>query len=109
VTAVLPGAQQRGRTTVDDRVVSRLAAKAITEVDGVVDDGVSATADVRGSVVALDVRLAIAYPASLKQTTQRAREHVMGRVEDFTGLTVSRVDITVTAMQPGVAVVRRVQ
>ncbi|QUQ68687.1 Asp23/Gls24 family envelope stress response protein [Kutzneria sp. CA-103260] len=108
MTAVLPDAEQRGRTTVDDRVVSRQAAKAVTEVDGVVD-GASATADVRGAVITLDVRLAIAYPASLTQTTQRAREHLMGRVEDFTGLEVSRVDITVTAMQPGVTAARRLR
>ncbi|MFI9380802.1 Asp23/Gls24 family envelope stress response protein [Kutzneria sp. NPDC052558] len=108
MTAVLPDTGQRGRTTVDGRVVSRLAAKAVTEVDGIVD-GASVTADVRGSVVALDVRLAIAYPSSLAQTTRRAREHLVGRVGEFTGLDVSRVDITVTAMQSGVAVGRRVR
>ena len=102
MTAVPPDAEQRGRTTVDDGVVSRLAAKAVTEVDGVVADGASATADVRGGVITLDVRLAVAYPASLARTTRRAREHLMGRVGDFTGLEVSRVDITVTAMQTGV-------
>ena len=109
MTAILPDTGQRGRTTVDDRVVARLAAKAVTEVDGVVDDGTSATADVRGDSVALDVRLSIAYPASVGQTTRQAREHLIGRVGEFTGLPVSRVDITVTAMQPRPAVTRRLR
>jgi uncharacterized alkaline shock family protein YloU len=109
MTTVLPDVDQRGRTTIDDRVVARLAAKAVTEVEGVVEDGATATADVRGGIVALDVRLSIAYPASITRTTQQARTHLIGRVGEFTGLEVSRVDITVTALQPRITAGRRVQ
>ena len=107
MTTVLPDVDQRGRTTIDDRVVGKLAAQAVSEVDGVVGEGAAATADVRGSVVALDIRLAIAYPASIAQTTGRARAHLVSRVAEFTGLAVSRVDITVTALQPHTTAVRR--
>lgn len=109
MATVLPDTGQRGRTTIDDRVVARLAAKAATEVDNVVGDGVAATADVRGDAVALDVRLAVAYPASIDRATRQAREHLISRVGALTGMAVSRVDITVTALRPGAPAGRRVR
>jgi uncharacterized alkaline shock family protein YloU len=118
-------AGDRGRTTTADRVIERIAAKVITEVDGVggaaqrvlgvavggedLDRSVKVTAQVSGYNAALDVRLSIAYPAPVAATTQQARDHLMRRVLELTGLTVTRVDITVTALHSDAIQVRRVQ
>jgi uncharacterized alkaline shock family protein YloU len=51
----------------------------------------------------------VTYPASVRRTTENAREHVIRRVEELTGLTVSRVDITITALHSGAVETRRVQ
>jgi uncharacterized alkaline shock family protein YloU len=66
------------------------------------DNTAKASATVSADTTVLDVRLSIAYPASVGKTTAAVRRHLVGRVRELTGLTVSRVDITVTAL-PGVA------
>lgn len=114
-----------GTLTISDGAVARIAAHAATEVDGVggaanrvlgvvvgaedLDNAAKVTAAVAGTSAALDVRLSVSYPASVASTTERTRAHLMRRVEEFTGLTVSRVDITVTALLPTAAATRRVQ
>jgi uncharacterized alkaline shock family protein YloU len=121
VTATL----ERGTLTIAEQAVQRLAAHAVLEIDDVggaagrvlgvslgaeaPDRSAKVTAHVTGGEVALDVRLSITYPASVTRTTERAREHLERRVEELTGLTVSRVDITVTALHSTVAGSRRVE
>jgi uncharacterized alkaline shock family protein YloU len=53
--------------------------------------------------------LSVAYPASVSRTTENARSHLMRRVEELTGLAVSRVDIVVTALHSYTTNGRRVQ
>ncbi|ACU36729.1 Asp23/Gls24 family envelope stress response protein [Actinosynnema mirum] len=105
---------ERGRLTVGDAAVERIAAHAATEVDGVGGSayrllGVAvgpeqAGADVRvgatvtGDAVALDVRLSVVYPMPVRRTADRVRAHLALRIRDLTGLTVTRVDVTVTAL-----------
>jgi uncharacterized alkaline shock family protein YloU len=124
MTTVTAPAVQRGRTTVDPQVVARIAAHALTEVDGVggaartmlgIAVGASApdrdarvSAHVAGGEVALSVRMSVAYPASVRAATRRTREHLSERVGGLTGLTVCTVDITVTELYRDVAPVRRV-
>jgi uncharacterized alkaline shock family protein YloU len=115
-----PGHDLPGRTTLAGRAVERTTAQAITEI---VDVGgtahwtlgdalngspeersaqVSATVD--DTTAALHVRLSIAYPASVAHTTEQVRAHLFRRLHELTGLVVTRVDITVTALyltQPG--------
>ena len=114
----------RGRLTISDRTVERIAATAVTEVDGIGgsatrmlgvamsrdggEHSAKVTATVSGGVASLVVRLSVAYPASVTRTTEAARAHLVQRVEELTGLTVSRVDITVTALRSAVAETRRV-
>jgi uncharacterized alkaline shock family protein YloU len=116
---------ERGRLTISDGTVERIAAHAVTEIDGVggaatrmlgvavggedFDNSAKVSAKVSGETAALDVRLSISYPLSVARTTEQAREHLTRRVEEFTGLTVSRVDITVTALHSAVTETRRVQ
>ncbi|WP_439657609.1 DUF6286 domain-containing Asp23/Gls24 family envelope stress response protein [Lentzea sp. HUAS TT2] len=78
---------ERGRLTISDGTVERIAARAVTEIDGV---GCTAevTAKVSGGVATLHVRLSVSYPASVGRTTENARAHLMRRVEELAGLAV---------------------
>ena len=114
-----------GTLTVSDTAVERIAARAVTEVDGVggaatrvlgvavgsedLDNTAQVSATVTGTTATLDVRVSVTYPASVARTTQATREHLTRRVRELTGLTVSRVDITVTALLSTAATTRRVQ
>ncbi|WP_410596128.1 Asp23/Gls24 family envelope stress response protein [Amycolatopsis sp. lyj-23] len=105
---------ERGTLSIAEQAVQRLAAHAVAELDDVggsagrflgvslaaedLDRSAKVTAHVTGGEVRLDVRLSITYPASVTRTTERAREHLENRVEELTGLVVTRVDITVTAL-----------
>ncbi|MFJ7213492.1 Asp23/Gls24 family envelope stress response protein [Amycolatopsis sp. NPDC098790] len=118
-------APDRGTLTIAGQVVQRLAAHAVLEVDDVggaagrilgvslgaedLDRPAQVTAHVADGAVTLDVRISIAYPASVTRTTERAREHLVRRVEELTGLTVTRVDFTVTALHSSGIQHRRVE
>lgn len=110
ITTTTTATLERGATTVADRTVERIAVHTLSEVDDVDGESrrtVSATRD--GHTVALTVRLSVTYPASVRATARAARTHLMARVEELTGLPVSRVDITVTALPSTATTVRRVQ
>lgn len=99
-------AEDRGALTIADRTVQRIATQAVTEVDGA--DPAKVTAQVGADTVTLDVRLSIGYPLPVAKTTEAAREHLRRRTAELTGLAVSRVDITVTALPTSAAEPRRV-
>ncbi|MEU8639461.1 Asp23/Gls24 family envelope stress response protein [Amycolatopsis sp. NPDC048633] len=116
-TATLPSSQsrtapadedERGRLKISDRTLERIAARAATEIDGI-SDAAKASAKVDGDTAVLDVRVSISYPLSVRRTTENVRRHLMQRVGDLTGLTVSRVNLTVTALHGAAADTRRVQ
>lgn len=109
-----PGAPvaERGTTVVADRAVQRITGRLIVEMKGVggtsrsllgltVGDGTEpkVSAAVRGEHVSLDVELSVSYPASVAKTTEAARERLTTEVAGLTGLTVDRVDITVTELR----------
>ncbi|MEU0535772.1 Asp23/Gls24 family envelope stress response protein [Amycolatopsis tolypomycina] len=116
---------ERGTLTVSERTVERIAAQVVTEVEGTggaagrvlgiavggedLDRSAKVTATVHGDTTALDVRLSIGYPRSVSRTTEAARRQLTRRVAEFTGLTVARVDITVTALHTTTSAPRRVQ
>ena len=110
----------RGRTTLSDRAVERVATQAVTEVADVggaahwllgdtltgapEERSAQVSATVDDTTAALHVRLSIAYPASVARTTEQVRDHLIRRLHELTGLVVTRVDITVVALylnQPG--------
>lgn len=120
-----PGHDLPGRTTLADRAVERTATQAITELADVggtahrmLGDALNQSPEERSAQVsatvddttaALHVRLSIAYPASVARTTEQVRAHLIRRLHELTGLVVTRVDITVTALyltQPGARRVR---
>ena len=120
VTGSAPAA--RGTTTVSERAVQRIATQLVVEMDGVGgaarrllgvtvadEDAPKVSATVRQEHVTLDVALSVPYPASVARTTEAAREQLVRDVGQLTGLTVDRVDITVTALRGDRAAGRRVR
>ncbi len=105
---------ERGSTTIAQRTVERLAVHAISEVADVggvarrmfgvalagedLDNAAKVTANVIGDRATLDVWISVVYPTSIATTTENVRGQLMRRVEEFTGLRVTRVNITVTAL-----------
>ena len=117
-----PGRNELGMISINDRVVEKMAAGATVEI---ADAGAAATrflgrsmarasalgarqtslsalpkasADVDGSLVNLDLSISVRWPASVPEVTSAVREHVRRRVGELTGLTVSEVSISVTAL-----------
>ncbi|MFJ1768477.1 Asp23/Gls24 family envelope stress response protein [Amycolatopsis sp. NPDC088138] len=124
-TTTYAAAGERGALTISDSAVERITARAVTEVAGIggaatrvlgvavggetPDRGAKVTATVTAGTAALAVRLSIGYPQPVRETTEAARNHLTRRVGELTGLTVERVDITVTALHTDTAETRRVQ
>lgn len=106
-------AGERGRTRIATRVVEKVAAHAVVQVDsaagaprrllGVRTGGVAADtparvrADVSGDVVTVRVAMSVAWPRSVRRVTRDVRAHVVSELERVTGLKVAEVDIRVPA------------
>ena len=117
VAALLPAPGQRGRTTIADRVVTRVAARAVAEVEqtggaarqligitigpqtGEGTARVSARTD--GHLAMIQLRVSLAYPAPVRAVTREVRRHVIERVTGLTGLEVRHVDIEVARLLSG--------
>jgi uncharacterized alkaline shock family protein YloU len=61
-----------------------------------------------GGTAALTMQLSVAYPASVAATAREVRHQLIQRFQGLTGHSLSRVDITITAMHASVAPDRRV-
>ncbi|KNH13389.1 stress protein [Arthrobacter sp. ZBG10] len=110
------GHDGRGKTTVADGVVAKIAGIAIQEIEGVHALGGGAaralgnlrekvgqkdltqgvTVEVGQTQVAVDVTLVVEYPHPLQQVADRARDAVYTAVEDLVGMEVTEVNITIT-------------
>lgn len=105
-----------GRISVGDAVVAKLANLAAREVDEVVSLGGAVAGAISGVVarvrgdehrtagvdveiserrVALALSVALRYPVSLEEVTERVRQGVIERVETLTGLEVTEVNVEV--------------
>lgn len=107
-------AESRGALSMADQVVEKIAATALGEIDEIggsarrmlgvplgstePDQTPRVQAHVAGQRVGLDVAASISYPAPVATVADRARAHVAARLGALTGLQISRVDITVTAL-----------
>ena len=112
---------ERGRTTIADRVVAKVAAQAATEVDHAAGlrrslagrahgaPRVRASADVDGHVASLKLDLAVDYPSPVRQVTRAVRQQVTERVTTLCGMQVDHVDITVAALRRAPVDTRRVR
>ncbi|WP_030203187.1 Asp23/Gls24 family envelope stress response protein [Streptomyces sp. NRRL S-87] len=115
----LPDPADRGRTTVADDVVEKIAGLAAREVPGVhaLGSGLSRTfgavrdrvpggsaksvsrgvkAEVGEVQTALDLELVVDYGVSIRTVARSVRENVVSAVERMTGLEVVEVNIAVT-------------
>ncbi len=116
--AALRPPETRGRTEIADRVLERIAARAVTEVDqaggaarrllGVPlgrdteHAAPRATAHVDGQLATLQVSMSVVYPAPIRQVTRRVRDQIITRVGELTGLEVRQVDIEIARLiRPG--------
>jgi uncharacterized alkaline shock family protein YloU len=109
--------EQRGRTTIADRVVARVATRAVAEVaqtggaarqligitlgrqSGQGPARVSARVD--GNLAMIEMRLTLAYSAPVRSLSREVRRHVMERVASLTGIEVRHVDIEVASLLRG--------
>lgn len=115
--AVLPEPGQRGRTTIADRVVTRVAVRAVAEVEqtgGVArqlmgftigrqtgEGCADVSARIDGHLAMIQLRLSLAYPAPVRAVTREVRRHVIERVTSLTGFEVRHVDIDVASLVRG--------
>lgn len=113
--------EHRGRTQIADRVLTKIATRALTEIQDAggasrrllglrlghdsMESAPWVTAKVDGGLATLRMRISVAYPAPVREVTRHLRELVRTRVGDLTGLDVREVDIDVirllTAEQTG--------
>ncbi len=124
-----PLQSDRGRTTIEDAAVRKIAGVAAQEVEkvqmgggtaaavsgflgsvtGAVSGGGNSTgggsltrgvsAEVGEEEVAFDLTMAIEYGTPIPQTVEAVRHNVINRVENLTGLRVTEVNITVNDVQ----------
>ncbi len=107
--------RHRGRLVLAKQVVEKIAGQVAGEVataggrtGGFLGLGARTDLSARpkvavelaGRTATLAIEMAVAYPVSIRQATSRVRELVTRRVGDLTGVEITRVDITVIALQP---------
>lgn len=112
------GRNEMGVISIDDRVVAKLAARAVVEIpdaggaaprllgrslDGVLgardtslDSLPKTSADVDGSLVVLELQISVRWPASVPDTAAQVRRHVASRISELTGLRVGEIQIEVS-------------
>lgn len=117
-----PLTTERGRTTIVDTVVAKIAGMAAREVRGVHDMGggvartlgsvtqrVGVDGDSRGVSVevgereaAADITLVVEYGEAIPRVAGEVRDNVIRRIEGLTGLTVTEVNVAVNDLHvPG--------
>lgn len=102
---------ERGHLTIADRVVEKVAAQAVSEVDAATgtprrvlgqtigrpkaDSRARTSAHVDGGLVTVTVSMSVEYPAPVREVAAEVRRQVVSRVGQLTGLEVVEVDIDV--------------
>jgi uncharacterized alkaline shock family protein YloU len=97
----------------DHKVVEKIASQAAGEVAtaGGITGGVlgigshtdlsarpKVNVELSGGTATVDLAITVAYPTPIRQAAEQVRQHVIDRVGDLTGIEVTRVDITVSAL-----------
>lgn len=106
--------EARGRTDIADRVLEKIAARAVSEATyaggasrrllGVplgrdtMRAAARATAHVDGQIATVQLRISVIYPAPIREVTRRVRDQVIIRVGELTGLDVRQVDIEIARL-----------
>ena len=106
---------QRGITTIPSAVVAQIAAQAAYETAhvgsnarGVLGIGArrdfhsrpEADCELYGQVAVLHLNLGLTFPTPVASTIQNLREYVRKHVEHLTGLTVGKITIDISWLNP---------
>lgn len=106
---------QRGTTTIPAKVVAKIAAEAAYETGnvgsnagGVLGIGArrnfssrpEAQCELYGQVAVLHMNLGLVFPTPLADTIEAVRAHVRSRVEHLTGLSVGKINIEISWLNP---------
>ena len=106
---------QRGTTTIPARVVAQIAAEAAYETGNVGSNaggllGIGtrrnfasrpeAQCELYGQVAVLHLDLGLVFPTPLTSVIEDLRAHVRSRVEHLTGLSVGKIDIEISWLNP---------
>lgn len=109
------GTAQRGTTTIPAKVVAKIAAEAAYETGnvgsnagGVLGIGArrnfsshpEAQCELYGQVAVLHLNLGLVFPTPLADTIEAVRAHVRSRVEYLTGLSVGKINIEISWLNP---------
>ncbi len=109
-----------GTLTVADRVIEKIAARAVLDIPGVVRHrgGVGSVlgvgernfpdAAVHAGGARITLSLALEWPCAVAEVSRSARDHVAAEVERLAGIVPLRVDVTVSKFEPRQAI-RRLQ
>ena len=54
--------------------------------------------ELSGRTASVDLAITVAYPTPIRTVTDQVRQHLIDRVGELTGVEVTRVDITVSAL-----------
>ena len=106
--------EERGRLTVNDRVVEKVAGYAVTLVTdaaaaprrmlGVniggarLDDAASVRAQINDDIASAQVAIAVRWPKSVQKVAAEVRERIRSEVKATTGVRVDHVDVEVVSM-----------
>ncbi|GAA3629063.1 Asp23/Gls24 family envelope stress response protein [Microlunatus ginsengisoli] len=103
----------RGRLVMDHKVIEKIAGQAASEVaraggssGGVFGIGTHPDLSARpkvdvelsGRTASIDIAITVAYPTPIRQVADQVRQHLIDRVGELTGVEVTRVDITISAL-----------
>ena len=106
---------QRGTTTIPARVIAQIAAQAAYETGNVGSNaggllGIGARrnfasrhgaqCELYGQVAVLHLDLGLVFPTPLTSAVEDLRAHVRSRVEHLTGLSVGKIDIEISWLNP---------
>ncbi|WP_395108174.1 Asp23/Gls24 family envelope stress response protein [Actinomadura sp. SCN-SB] len=103
--AAAPEAVVKGRITIEDQVIEKIATMAALEVEGVAASSTRAAGPASGqsgapgpahdNEVSLDLRLAVEYGCAVMDVAKEVKRNVARMVSLMLGLRVAAVDITV--------------
>lgn len=103
--------QTRGRSTIDHRVVEKIASQAASEISTVggqrrrrlglgTRDDMSArpkvAVNLAGDAATITAQIGMPFPVPIRTTAINARARIADRVTALTGIPVRRVDVAVT-------------